>query len=187
MILSNINKYKYIYKLLKLTKILNKTQVSNKLVKNLVTIFKQKFNNNKIFPLNPLKKKKVHENVIRYIINIIAFPSNTVINITDVSGKVLITISDGLVNDSKESKKSKYRPIVKIFKSLLLKASFIKNKAVAINFKKIKRYQESFFIKVLKPKVFIKSVQSYTSLPHNGCRPKKLKKRKIRTKRLILK
>lgn len=185
MILSNINKYKHIYKLLRFIKILNKTKISKQLIKKLMVLIKQKINSKSSFS-NTLKTKQVNKNIIKYVINITSFPSNTIVNITDVHGKVFLTLSEGLINVSKESKKSKSTSVVKMFKVLLLKASFIKNTAVAINFKNVRRYQELLFIKVLKSKVFIKSVQSYTLIPHNGCRPKKLKKIKFRTKRLVV-
>lgn len=188
MILSKINKQPYINKLIKLIKILNKTQVFKQTVKKLVVFLKKKIKLKKKFLSNKVVTSKgFNQNTIRYVINIISFSSNTIINVTDVNGTVLVSISEGSIDLSKDSKKSQRTSVLKILKVLLAKAGFIKNKAVAVNFKNVKRYQESFFIKVLKPKIFIKSVQSFTLLPHNGCRPRKLKRRKFRTKRLVIK
>ena len=134
-----------------------------------------------------LDKIMVNQNVIVYVINVMFLTTGISISLTDVNGNVLVTISESLIEASKETKKYQNYSIIKIFKILLIKASFIKNKPVAINFKNVKRYQKSFCVKILKSKVFIKSIQINVSMPHNGCRPPKLKRLKFRTKRLIIK
>ena len=187
MILSNTNKYIYKSKLSNFLKLLNNLSNSRQSNKKSLLKLKNKISNKQLSFAKKHLKKNVTQNVIRYIINIISFPSNTVVSVTDVNGKVLVTVSEGLVNLSKDSRRSKPIQVVKLLKTLLVKANFIKNKAVSINFKNVKRYQESFFINSLKNKVFIKSVQSNRLIPHNGCRPKKIRKIKLRTKRLILK
>lgn len=77
--------------------------------------------------------------------------------------------------------------LLSIFKVLFTRARYLKNSTVALHFKNVKRFHELFFINILKTKLYVKSFQSYNLHPHNGCRPKKLKKIKIRTKRLVLK
>jgi len=187
MILSNTNKYLYIKNLSNFKKLFNKLDtVKQKNKYSLMLLLKSKIVSNKKLFLNERNTQYLNQNVIRYIINIISFPSNTVVNVTDVRGKVLVTVSEGLVNISKESKQLKSVQIIKIFKTLFVKAGFLKNTAVSVNFKNVKRYQESFVINLLNTKVFIKSIQSFTLVPHNGCRPKKIKKIKLRTKRLLL-
>ena len=99
----------------------------------------------------------------------------------------MISISAGSLNLTKFQKKTQPMALLSIFKVLLLKAKFLKNRPIALHFKNVKRFHESFFINILKTKLFIQSFQSYNLVPHNGCRPKKIKKIKIRTKRLVLK
>lgn len=187
MILSNTNKNLYKSKLasfLKIFKQIPSLKQSNK--KSLIKV-KSKINDTQLhFKKYPFKKN-INQNIVRYVINIISFPSNTIVNVTDVNGKVLVNVSEGLINLAKDAKQSKPIQVVKLLKNLLVKANFIKNKAISINFKNVKRYQESFFINSLKNKVFIKSIQSNRLIPHNGCRPKKVRKIKLRTKRLVLK
>ena len=185
MILSNINKHKYIYKLFRFIKYLNKVQSAKQNNKELLRLLKKKIIRTNTQFKNGLQLFQ-NENVIRYVINIRFSPSNTIVNLTDIKGNTLITVSEKSVNFSKDSKRFQVMSAIKIFQNLLTKASFIKNKAVSINFKNTKRYQESFCIKMLQSKVFIKSIQSYNYIPHNGCRPKKLKRVKLRTKRLVL-
>ena len=167
---NNTDKHIYLFKLKKIIKHLK----NNK-----------SFNNFKFFK-NKLKIKPFKQNMVSYIINIILTPTNTVVNITDIKGNVLISISAGLIKLTKFQKRSQPTALLNIFKILLSKSKFLKNKAVALHFKNVKRFHELFFIAALKNKIFIKSFQSYNLIPHNGCRPKKIKRIKRRTKRLVL-
>lgn len=175
MILSNVivdNKNLYTYKLIKSTNLL---KCSNNLKIKKTKKFKLKYN------------KKPNQNLIMYIINVILSPTNTFVNVIDLKGKVLITLSAGSLNLTKFQKKTQPLALLSIFKVLLVKSKFLQNTPVALHFKNVKRFQEHFFINLLKSKLFIKSFQSYNLTPHNGCRPKKIKKIKLRTKRLVLK
>lgn len=179
MILSNTlvdNKKIYTYKLIKSVNFLKKLKDIKQ--SSFLKTKNKKFNCNSFKPTS---------NLIMYIINIVLSPTNTFVNVVDLKGNVLISISAGSLNLTKFQKKTQPMALLSVFKMLLLKARFLRNKPVAFHFKNVKRFHESFFINSLKSKFYIKSFQSYNLLPHNGCRPKKLKKIKIRTKRLVLK
>ena len=180
-ITKNTNKQTYLNKLIKLIKTLNQFKNSNK--KEL--LIKKKSN---MFTVrgSKLHLKNFKHNLISYIINIILTPTNTIVNVTDIHGNVIISISAGLIKLTKFQKKSQPTALLNIFKVLLSKTKFLQNKAVALHFKNVKRFHELFFITALKNKIFVKSFQSYNLQPHNGCRPKKIKRIKRRTKRLIL-
>lgn len=176
MILSNTVidvKKVYYYKLIKLV-----NQLKN---------LKYKVQLKKKFFLSTRTTKQLNPNLIVYIINVVLSKTNTFVNVVDIQGNVLVSISAGSLNLTKFQKKAQPTALLSVFKVLLLKAKFLKNKPVALHFKNVKRFHESFFINVLKNKLYIQSFQSYNLLPHNGCRPKKIKKLKIRTKRLVLK
>lgn len=186
MILSNISKHKNISKLFKFIKYLNNQQIFKKSFKKSLVLLNKRVNAS--INYTRIRQNTVqNQNVIRYVINIIFSPSNTTVNLADIKGNTLISISEKSINLSRDSKKFQPAAAIKIFRVLLKKANIIQNKAVAINFKNTKRYQKSFCIKMLRAKVYIKSIQSYNFIPHNGCRPKKLKRIKLRTKRLVLK
>ena len=176
MILSNIlsdNKKNYTYKLIKIVNFLKKS-------KSFKTTFKTKSKFN-------LNNKSSNKNSIVYIINVILSPSNSFVNVTDLNNNVLLSLSAGELGLTKFQKKTQPTALLHIFKVLLVKAKFLQNNSVALHFRNVKRFHESFFINLLKTKLYIRSFQSYNLVPHNGCRPKKLKKIKIRTKRLVLK
>jgi len=179
MILSNIvsnNKKICMYKFVKLLNLLKKIKKTNIRLQ-----VKKKF----LLKHNNLKQS--NKNLIVYVINVVLSSTNSLVNVVDLEGNVLISISAGSLNLTKFQKKTQPMALLSIFKVLLLKAKFLKNRPIALHFKNVKRFHESFFINILKTKLFIQSFQSYNLVPHNGCRPKKIKKIKIRTKRLILK
>lgn len=182
--ITNNTKQIYIYKLIRLIKFLNVTKTSKKKIKKLLIDNKNKSINK--FNINNIKKKILKQNVVSYIINVVLSPTNTIVNVTDIKGNVIISISAGLINLTKFQKRSQPMALLNIFKILLSKSKFLQNKTVALHFKNVKRFHELFFVTALKNKVFIKSFQSYNLTPHNGCRPKKIKRIKRRTKRLVL-
>ena len=134
-----------------------------------------------------LKKKKIKQNLVSYVIHINLTSTNTIVTITSVEGEVITSMSSGMIGLTKFQKRSHPVALMSIFKSILLKSKFLKNSVVALHFRNVKRFNELFFIKALKNLFLIKSFQSSNLTPHNGCRPKKIKKIKRRTKRLTIK
>ena len=119
-----------------------------------------------------------HERLIRYIINIKFTTSNTLVNVTDIEGNPKVFLSSGVVG--LKGKMKKYHPtaIVKILKFLVSKIKFVGTSPVAIHFIGAKRYQILLAIKLLKNKVFIKTIRHYNLKAYNGCRPRKMKRLK---------
>lgn len=131
--------------------------------------------------LNKTKNKKssaenFRQNLIVYIININLTSTNTLVSITDIKGNVKIFYSSGQVNLKGKQKTKQPAALINILKLLMVKVKFIKNKPLALHFKNTKPHYESFIIKMLKKKYFIKTIRSYNLQPHNGCRPKKIKR-----------
>jgi|TARA_B110000261_G_scaffold164681_1_gene216189 ribosomal protein S11 len=203
MILSNILKahknlpdnskvtHTYVEKLTALLFLLNRLKSTKTLAQVLKeekskSLYSKFDSNNSIKNSSDLKFKIAKESLISYIININLSPTNTLVNVTDVKGNPKLSFSAGLIKLTKKQKKAQPMALINIFKVLLLKARFLKDKPVALHFKNTKVFYESLIIRVLKDRLFIKSIQSYNLSPHNGCRPKKLKRIKRRTKRMIL-
>lgn len=121
--------------------------------------------------------------IINYVIHVNLSLTNTYVSVTDVKGSLLISLSSGSVGLKKRQKRTQPLALVSVFKELFLKTKTLDKKRVSIHFHNVRSYYESLVIKLLKPRVFIKTVRSYNLHPHNGCRPKKLKRFKQRTKR----
>ena len=164
------------------TKRLSPTEVqlsnTNIILKNFA---KQKQNFNNINTKKILSNQSVKQVLTNYIINIQTSQTNTLISVTDIKGKTIISLSSGSLKLKKKQKKTQPLAIMTILKHLILKVNFLYNKIVVIHFKNVKIYYESVVIKLLSNILFIKSIKSYNLSPHNGCRPKKLKRFKQRT------
>ena len=132
------------------------------------------------------KIKLTRQNLINYIIKINLTPTNTFLNVTDVKGNLKLALSAGNLNIKNKQKTKQPNTLIQMLKILFLKSKFLTNKTITLQFKNIKPYHESIIINLLKEKIFIKSLKSYNLYPHNGCRPKKLKRFKKRTKRVTL-
>ena len=167
-----------------LKKIVNKNISNIKLqifnINKILNIISKDIKNTKF--LNILKPK-TKQTLINYIINVHTSQSNTLINITNVQGNTIIALTAGSINFNKKQKKKQPLALLNILKKILLKSNFLHNKIVSIHFKNVKIYYETLIIKILQKLFFIKSIKSYNLSPHNGCRPKKLKRLKNRTKK----
>jgi len=174
-------------KILKNNRVKNKkfsnTKVFDQSLKSLVLIKK----NNKLKEIHNIKNltcsKKMKQNPISYILTLNISQTNTLINLSDTDGKPLISLSGGSINLKKRQKKLQPLALINLLKSLILMANFTHDNSIAIHFKNVKSYYESLVIDLLKKIIFIKSIKSSNLQPHNGCRPKKLKKFKRRTKK----
>lgn len=133
-----------------------------------------------------LTKIFTNENLINYIVNINFSPTNTLINITDTNGDTQKSFSAGYVKLTKKQKRVQPLAITKIINFLLMKSWFLKHKPVALHFTNVHSYFYKLTQQWLKNRILIQSVQLFNFFPHNGCRPKKLRRLKHRTKRLIL-
>lgn len=131
-----------------------------------------------------INKNKLKLDLINYVIKINSTKTNTFLTITDSKGNLKLSFSSGQLGLKKRQKISQPSTLIQLLKKVFLKAKFIKNKTVGLQFKNVKPFHELIILKMLKSKIFIKSIRSYNLFPHNGCRPKKLKRFKQRTKRL---
>jgi len=123
-----------------------------------------------------------HQKLISYVVNINLSLTNTLININDIKGNPKFFYSAGMFNLQKTQKVRQPKAIITILKSLLVKIKVFRTKPVALHFNNLFFNHQSYIYKKLKRKIFIKLVTSYNYHPHNGCRLKKKKRIKIRTR-----
>lgn len=87
-----------------------------------------------------------------------------------------------MFNLQKKQKIKQPKAIIMILRALLLKSRIFKTKPVAVHFNNLFFNYQSYIFKKLKQKIFTKIVISYIFTSHNGCRLKKKKRIKIRTR-----
>lgn len=123
------------------------------------------------------------DHVIMYIIDITFSRSNTFLNVMDASGKLKFFCSAGhLQFKGKRNKKSRFLVFKSICRILITKLKFLKGKPIALHLKNVgfKRFQ---IIKKLKTHFFIKLVKVFNLFPFNGCRKKKVRRKKIKKRK----
>nr|YP_316608.1 ribosomal protein S11 [Thalassiosira pseudonana]AAZ99415.1 ribosomal protein S11 [Thalassiosira pseudonana]QWM92935.1 ribosomal protein S11 [Thalassiosira pseudonana] len=122
------------------------------------------------------------QKLISYVININLSPTNTFINVNNIKGNPKLFYSAGMFNLQKKQKIKQPKAIITILRALLIKSKIFKTKPVALHFNNLFFNHQSYIFKRLKQKTFIKLMTSYNYQPHNGCRLKKKKRIKIRTR-----
>jgi ribosomal protein S11 len=115
--------------------------------------------------------------VIVYIITITFLKANTMIHISDTTGNIKWFCSSGLVSITGKRKKKRRSVLLKLIILLLKKASFLSKNPVALHLNNVSSYQ-TFIVDRLKQNIFIKIIKSFNQTPYNGCRKKKIRRKK---------
>ena len=158
--------------------------------KNLLEL-KQIFNSNELTTKNALKpnhfeleyKKNTQYTLINsnikpltsYILNIHVSHSNIILSVTDKNGNVISYYTAGKLG-FKGSQKTKKYTLITILKNFIYNLNYLNSTTIIVKFKGISRDQ-NLIIKKLKEKLFIKAIVYNNLLPHNGCRPKKIRRK----------
>lgn len=153
-------------------------------LKNKVTLlntFKEqdykKLNSN-LLTLERSQKIVKEDFLITYIIDFTFSRTNTLLHVMDFSGNLKFFCSSGSLQYKGKSKKSRLLVVKDMYKILLLKLKFLKDQPIALHLKNV-GFAKFWIIKMLKKKFFIKVVRSFNSHPYNGCRKKKMRRKKF--------
>ena len=165
---------------------------------NSISIKKRYFQNfkKKLFLLNSVKQKNykfvnlmmlqnsfkirlVEDNIIMYIIDLTFSQSNTFLHVMDAAGNLKFYCSAGHLNYKGKAKKGRFNVFKSIYLILITKLRFLTGKPVALHLKNV-GFNRFWIIKKLKKKFFIKNVKIFNFFPFNGCRKKKVRRKKIK-------
>lgn len=122
------------------------------------------------------------QKLISYIVSIKLLTTNTFVNINNIKGNPKLFYSAGMLNLQKLQKTRQPKAAITLLRALLLRSKPFKQKPVAIHFSNLFFNHQSYIFKKLSQKIFAKLAISNISKPHNGCRLKKKKRIKIRTR-----
>lgn len=121
------------------------------------------------------KKKKKKINISSGIVHILNSFNNTIISVSDLTGNVLTWSSAGALNFRGAKKSTPYASQVV--------ASTVMEEAIKYGLKQVKVLvkgpgygRESAIRSVAKSGVKILSIEDVTGVPHNGCRPRKVRR-----------
>ena len=148
--------------------------IHNEILKLNILNFKidNKNNNFKIWKDN--HNEQLYD-TISYFIIVKVTKSNVICNILSTDGKVLINITSGKLG-LKGPNKSKKFSIISMLKDIIYNYDFIKNQPIAVKFEGLK-YNNKLILKKFNEKFILKAVVYENRIPHNGCRPRKLKRK----------
>ena len=122
-----------------------------------------------------------HDSLVVYIIDISFSRSNTLLHIMDSLGVLKFFCSAGDLSYIGKSKKARVLVLKAIIQILIRKLKFLQNKPIALHLKNV-GFRKFWIVKKLKKKFFIKIVRSFNLYPHNGCRKKKVRRKKFKKK-----
>jgi len=152
----------------------------------------------KVFLLNKVKEKNYKtlnfvmfektQNLVKedylvvYVIDILFSKTNTLLHVMDFSGNLKFFSSAGSLNYKGKSKKARFVVIKEFYRVLVTKLKFLKNKPIALHLKNVGS-NKFWLVRKLKKKIYIKVVCSFDLYPYNGCRKKKVRRKKFKKKR----
>lgn len=153
-------------------------------VKNLINqitkLKKLKENNYKDISIKKINfNNKINDRnlMLMYIINISFLKANTMIHVSDIKGNIKLFYSAGSVGLTGKQKKKRRIATLKLIALLLKKATFLKNKPIALHLNNVNFYKKLILNK-LKHKLYIRLIKTFNQSPYNGCRKKKIRRKK---------
>lgn len=144
------------------------------------SIFSLKVSNEKNYKLNwknNYNSVVEQDYVITYIITISFLKANTIIHVSDVKGNVKLFYSSGSVGLSGKQKIRRRSVILRLISMLSKKTDFLANKPIALHLNNVNSYR-TFIVNKLKRNFYIKIIKSFNQSPYNGCRKKKIRRKK---------
>lgn len=129
-------------------------------------------------------KKKIYnfKKLVNIIIGVSIYKNNVVVFVSDVKGKLLYFNTSGLLK--LETKKKRIDIIFKLLIKLMREKKFFKSDtSIALHLKNSNQKISSSIIKFMCNNLTHKNIQIIkikNNKPHNGCRPKKVRRKKFR-------
>lgn len=130
-----------------------------------------------ISKIKTLNFKGLHS--IKYIIGISRYNTNAIIYLSDTKGTVKFFCSAGLLRINKKQRKKTITVIAKLVKFMSFKIkSLTKNEVIALHLKNFNRRLSSITLNIILKYYNIELIRVINNQPHNGCRPRKPKRKK---------
>merc|ERR1712194_482843 len=127
------------------------------------------------------KETGLQDFVIAYIISISFLKANTTIHVSDTKGNLKLFYSAGSVELSGKQKRKRRIAVSKLISLVLKKANFLGQKPIALHLNNVNFYK-NLIIRKLKRNLYIKVIKILNQTPYNGCRKKKLRRKKYTKK-----
>lgn len=166
------------------TSLLNEEKLSIKNFRiriNLLKKIKENGYKNLSIRRNRFKSENNQDLILMYIISISFLRTNTTIHVSDIKGNMRLFYSAGLVNLAGKQKRKRRIAVSKLVSLLLKKATFLYKNPVALHLNNVNFYN-NFIVSKLKKTLYIRVIKNFNQAPYNGCRKKKLPRKKFTKK-----
>lgn len=134
-----------------------------------------------------LRKKNSLNKLVKYIVGISFLNTNINVYVTDIKGNIKCTLSAGSVEISGKQKRKKSIVLIKLLQYLIMHVRFIGKHPIVLHFKNFTDFYVSLALSILKKNFVIEIIKVYNNRPYNGCRPRKLKRKKYRKLKFVVK
>lgn len=166
------------------TTLLNEERLLVKKLKNQINLLTEK----KEIDSKQLNLTQLNENldnnqdlIVVYIMSISFLKANTTIHVSDIKGNIKLFYSAGSVNLAGKQKRKRRIAVSKLISLILKKATFLKNKPIALHLNGVSFYK-NLIVNRLKKTLYIRVIKSFNQIPYNGCRKKKIRRKKYTKK-----
>ena len=119
--------------------------------------------------------------LVMYIVNVSFLKANTTIHVSDTQGNLKLFYSAGSVNLTGKQKRKRRIAVSKLISLLIRKATFLGQKPVALHLNNVNFYK-NLIVRKLKRNLYIKIIKIFNQTPYNGCRKRKLRRKKYTKK-----
>lgn len=116
--------------------------------------------------------------LVTHIIDVKFTRSNTLLHVTDFAGNLKTFYSAGSMTYTGKNKKARYTVFRDLYRILVSKLSFLNGKPIALHLTNVTQ-NRTWLIKKLKKRFFVVSIRLFNSYPHNGCRKRKIRRKKF--------
>lgn len=127
------------------------------------------------------KTNNLQDLIVMYIISISFLKANTTIHVSDIKGNMKLFYSAGSVGLVGKQKRKRRIAVSKLISLVLKKATFLTNKPIALHLNNVNLHS-SLIVSKLKRTLYIRIIKSFSNTPYNGCRKKKLRRKKYTKK-----
>ena len=132
-----------------------------------------------IFEFSEDAYEDVHDTLINYVIGISMYNTNTILYLSDIKGTIKFFCSAGTLKMNKKQKTKKVSVLIKLINFMLPKINFVTNTdLIGLHLKNFNKHLSLFILNFLFKYRNIGMVKINNNQPHNGCRPRKLKRKK---------
>jgi ribosomal protein S11 len=119
--------------------------------------------------------------LVMYVISISFLKANTTIEVSDIKGNLKLFYTAGTVNLAGKQKKKRSLAVSRLISLIVKKATFLTKKPLAVHLNNVTFYKP-LIVSKLKRNFFIRIIKTFNQAPFNGCRKKKIRRKKYAKK-----